>query len=63
MQKDGGMKLILRVSDTPELLGWILSFGSGVRVVKPVSLREKVREEAKMIVDASAPISAATCSS
>jgi predicted DNA-binding transcriptional regulator YafY len=50
MLTDGAMKLILHVSDTPELLGWILNFGSGVRVLKPVSLREKVQEEAKEIL-------------
>jgi len=49
MLEDGGMKMALQVSDTPELLGWILNFGSGVRVVKPASLREKVQEEAKKI--------------
>jgi len=52
MLKDGGMKMTLRVSDTPELLGWILNFGSGVRVLKPETLHAKVREEAKKIVDA-----------
>ncbi len=51
MLKEGGMKMILHVSDTAELLGWILNFGSGVRVVRPDSLREKVQEEAKKIFD------------
>jgi len=51
MLKEGGMKMILQVSDTPELVGWILNFGSGVRVVRPDSLREKVQEEAKKIFD------------
>jgi predicted DNA-binding transcriptional regulator YafY len=51
MLKKGGMKMILQVSDTPELVGWILSFGSGVRVVRPDSLCEKVQEEAKKIFD------------
>jgi len=40
----------LQVADTRELLGWILSFGSGVRVLKPDSLRQKVLEEARKIV-------------
>jgi predicted DNA-binding transcriptional regulator YafY len=35
--------LKLQVADTPELVGWILSFGSGVRVIKPSPLAEKVR--------------------
>ena len=49
LQKDGRMKLVLRVADTAELLGWILSFGSQVQVVRPESLRTKVREEARKI--------------
>lgn len=48
--KDGRLKMALRVADTPELAGWILSFGSGVRVVKPPALRESVRQEARKIV-------------
>jgi len=49
--KDGRMRMMLRVSDTPELLGWILSFGAGVQVVSPQSLRDKVKEEAKMVFE------------
>jgi predicted DNA-binding transcriptional regulator YafY len=41
--------MTLQVADTRELVGWILSFGSGVRVVTPPALREKVREEARKI--------------
>jgi predicted DNA-binding transcriptional regulator YafY len=47
--KDGCMTMTLRVADTRELLGWILHFGSGVHVLQPESLREKVREEARKI--------------
>jgi predicted DNA-binding transcriptional regulator YafY len=47
--KDGRLRMILRVADTRELEGWILHFGSGVRVIRPESLREKVREEAQKI--------------
>jgi len=49
MLKDGRMKMRLHVADTRELVGWILNFGSGVRVLKPDSLREKIQEEAKKI--------------
>ena len=49
LQKDGRLKLFLRVADTAELVGWILSFGSQVRVLRPEPLREKVKEEAKKI--------------
>jgi hypothetical protein len=31
--------MTLRVADTRELLGWILSFSRGVRVVRPAALR------------------------
>ena len=47
--KDGRLKMTLRVADTRELLGWILSFGGGVRVIRPAALREQVREEALKI--------------
>ncbi len=39
MGKDGCLTLELKVADTPELVGWILSFGPGVRVLRPDSLR------------------------
>jgi len=48
--KDGRMRMTLEVGDTQELVGWILSFGSGVRVLQPHGLREKVREEAEKIL-------------
>ena len=41
-----GARMTLRVADTRELMGWVLSFGRGVRVVKPAALRERVRQEA-----------------
>ena len=57
MQKDGSMRMILQVSETPELLGWILNFGAGVRVLKPAGLREKVQEEARKISQGQSPVS------
>lgn len=42
----GKLRMTLRVADTRELVGWILSFGRGVRVIGPAELRERVREEA-----------------
>lgn len=47
--KDGRMRMMLTVADTRELLGWILSFGSGVKVLRPESLRRAVKEEARRI--------------
>jgi predicted DNA-binding transcriptional regulator YafY len=41
--------MTLSVADSRELVGWVLSFGSGVRVVKPDSLRTVVKEEATKI--------------
>jgi predicted DNA-binding transcriptional regulator YafY len=51
LMKDGRLRMTLKVADTDELMGWILSFGSQVRVVRPESLLAKVREEAKRIVN------------
>ncbi len=48
--KAGRLKLAIEVGDTRELLGWILHFGAGVQVIKPESLKEKVREEARRIL-------------
>ncbi|MGQ0666202.1 MAG: helix-turn-helix transcriptional regulator [Nitrospiraceae bacterium] len=45
----GRLHLALSIADTRELVGWILSFGSGVKVVRPESLRVAVVEEAKRI--------------
>lgn len=47
--KDGRMRMTLAVADSRELVGWILSFGGGVRVIQPESLRGAVMEEAKKI--------------
>ena len=44
--RDGKLRMTLRVADTRELVGWILSFGRGVKVVRPAALRDKVQEEA-----------------
>ena len=49
-QKSGRLKMTLRVGDTPELVGWILSFGGEVQVRKPPALAEKVREQARRIL-------------
>jgi predicted DNA-binding transcriptional regulator YafY len=42
----GRLRMTLRVADTRELLGWILSFGRGVKVLRPAALRDRVRAEA-----------------
>jgi predicted DNA-binding transcriptional regulator YafY len=50
--KGGHLIMTLQVADSRELLGWILSFGSGVRVVKPEGLRMAVESEARRILRA-----------
>ena len=48
--KNGDMLMRLKVADSRELIGWVLSFGSGVRVVRPHSLSDAVSSEAKKIL-------------
>ncbi|MFQ5829428.1 MAG: WYL domain-containing protein [Candidatus Methylomirabilia bacterium] len=48
--KDGRLRMTLQVANTREVVGWILSFGSGVRVLRPERLREQVRKEAGRIL-------------
>ncbi|MDF0650127.1 MAG: WYL domain-containing protein [Nitrospira sp.] len=45
----GRMRMTLTIADSRELVGWILSFGRGVRVEKPDHLRAAVLEEAHRI--------------
>ena len=45
----GKLRMTLTVADSRELVGWVLSFGSGVTVIRPESLRGVVMEEAKRI--------------
>jgi predicted DNA-binding transcriptional regulator YafY len=46
----GKLRMSLTVAESRELVGWILSFGGGVRVVSPDSLRAAVVEEAGNIL-------------
>jgi len=50
--KHGRLRLRLKVGETREVVGWILSFGSGVRVLAPATLQQAVREEAGRILGA-----------
>lgn len=50
LQKDGRLKMRLKVADNDELVGWILRFGSQGQVAQPETLRAKVREEAKKVL-------------
>jgi predicted DNA-binding transcriptional regulator YafY len=49
--KDGWLTLVLRVADTPELVGWLLSFGPGVRILRPDTLRDRVILTAAQVVE------------
>jgi len=51
LDKKGCLTLKLQVADTPELVGWILSFGSGVRVIKPVTLHQHLKSTAVEIAN------------
>ncbi len=55
MNHDGCLTLVLQVADTPELIGWILSFGSGVRVLRPASVIQEVRDTAVQIAAQQGP--------
>ncbi|HWT78005.1 MAG TPA: transcriptional regulator [Candidatus Methylomirabilis sp.] len=48
-EKDGRLRMTLKVAATPELVGWILSFGGGVRVIGPPELRKAVQATAERI--------------
>jgi len=48
--RGGGIVMTLRAAETSELIGWVLSFGSKVKVLSPESLRNSVREEAHRIL-------------
>jgi predicted DNA-binding transcriptional regulator YafY len=49
LDKEGCLTLSLQLADTPELVGWILSFGPGVLVVRPEELRQRVASAAREI--------------
>ena len=51
VRKDGRLAMSIHASDTRELVGWVLHFGSGVQVISPESFRGKVREEARKILE------------
>jgi predicted DNA-binding transcriptional regulator YafY len=49
--KGGGLRMTLSVADSRELVGWVLSFGSGVKVLKPDTLHQAVQQEAQQILE------------
>jgi predicted DNA-binding transcriptional regulator YafY len=51
--KDGALKMTLRVADNEELVGWILSFGGEVQVVRPAPVKQRVLGEARKVLRSS----------
>ena len=47
----GRMQMTLAVADSREVVGWVLCFGSGVKVIGPDSLRTAVKQEATRILE------------
>jgi predicted DNA-binding transcriptional regulator YafY len=47
---DGDLILSLKVADTAEIKGWILSFGQDAEVLEPASLREQIRVETEALL-------------
>jgi len=48
--RNNGMTMRLNVADSRELVGWILSFGGGVQVIKPEPLQKAVKDEARKLL-------------
>ena len=48
-QKDGSMIMTMRVTDTYELLSWILGWGEKVEVLEPPEIRQAVIETAEAV--------------
>ena len=48
---DGGVELTMEVGTGEELVGWILSFGAGARVISPPQLAESVSAELRSTLE------------
>jgi len=46
---DGTVELHLHVALTPELLQWVLGFGSQANVITPAALRQSIQNEAEKL--------------
>jgi predicted DNA-binding transcriptional regulator YafY len=49
LKKDGCLTLKLQVADNEELIGWLLSFGAGARVIAPDELRTRIKATAATV--------------
>ncbi len=50
LEKGGRLRMTLTVAATPELVGWLLTFGGGVTILKPPDLKAAVRTAAEKIL-------------
>lgn len=49
-KSDGTIELSLEVGITPDLVQWVLGFGSSVEVLEPSILKEKLQKAAESVV-------------
>ena len=47
MQKDGSMRMILKVTDTVDFYSWIMGWGEKIEVIEPKEIREEIMKTAK----------------
>ncbi len=47
---DGKLEMSFHCGVTPELVRWVLSYGSDVQVLRPMHLRQAVIDEARRVV-------------
>jgi len=50
-KKDGSMRLSMKVTVSPELIGWILNWRGYITVIKPDSLKKEIKEIAKKMCE------------
>lgn len=49
LHHDGRLRVTLSVSGGPSLRRWVLGFGDGMEVLEPTSLRDELREVARVV--------------
>jgi predicted DNA-binding transcriptional regulator YafY len=50
LEKGGRLRMTMTVAATSELVGWLLGFGGGVTILRPLDLKEAVRTAAERIL-------------
>lgn len=51
VENDMSVTITATVADTPQLKWWLLSFGGGVKVVKPAQLKKQMKIEVQQMQD------------